>query len=223
MLEVPRQTVFEKYNFNPFQVAVPEEIARDFHSQHVRYFSGCSKVLDLGAGRGLFLRELKDKGIEGLGVENDSESIAVGEKFGVRFIKADIFQFLRAEENRNVLAQCDGVYCAFVLEHLDPEQVLELFDLVRIKCAPNVRCRFITNNPEDLDVLGYTLWIDLTHRRLYPCDLLIAMAKNRGFATVTASVFGGLALNWLGRLRVFICKLRWGAKRGAPNLLLDCS
>ena len=223
MLQVPQQTVFEKYSFNPYQFAVPEEIGRDFHSQHATYFSGCSKVLDLGAGRGLFLRELKDNGIEGLGVENDSESIAVGEKFDVQFIKADIFHFLRAEENKAVLAQCDGIYCAFVLEHLDPEQVFELFHLVRTKCAPNVRCRFITNNPEDLDVLGYTLWVDLTHRRLYPCDLLVGMAKSQGFTKVTASVFSGLTLNWIGRFKVLICKIRWGRKRGRPNLLLDCS
>jgi len=223
MIEAPHQTVFEKYKFNPFQVAVSEDVAVDFHSRHVEYFAGCSKVLDLGAGRGLFLRELKKKGIDGIGVENDSESIKVGEKFGVRCIKADIFEFLRAEENRKIIAECDGVYCAFVIEHLDPEQVFELFHLVRKNCAPNVRCRFITNNPEDLDVLGYTLWVDLTHRRLYPCDLLVAMARSQGFSVATAKVFSGLSLNWFQRFKVFICKLRWGAKRGSPNLLLDCS
>ena len=223
MLDAPHQTVFEKYNFNPFQVAVPEEVALDFHSRHVGYFAGCSKVLDLGAGRGLFLRELRKKGIEGIGVENDSDSIKVGEELGVPYIKADIFEFLRAEENRKVIAQCDGVYCAFVIEHLDPEQVFELFHLVRQNCAPNVRCRFITNNPEDLDVLGYTLWVDLTHRRLYPRDLLVAMAKSQGFTMATAKVFSGLRLSWLRRFKVLICKLRWGSKRALPNLLLDCS
>ena len=51
---------------------------------------------------------LKENGIGGLGVENHSESIAAGEKFGVEYLKIDIFQFLRREDLREIARQCDG-------------------------------------------------------------------------------------------------------------------
>src|SRR5260370_4970192 len=98
MLEPSDQNVFETYKFNPYQFSLSEELMLDFHGRDVAYFSGCSKVLDLGAGRGFFLRELKKKGISGIGIENYSESIAAGEKFGVNYVKADIFDFLHADD-----------------------------------------------------------------------------------------------------------------------------
>jgi SAM-dependent methyltransferase len=222
-MEVPSADIFEKYKFNPYQFGLSGDLMLDFHCRHVAYFAGCSRVVDLGAGPGFFLRELKKRGIPGIGVENYDGSIATGEKFGVDYIKANIFDFLRADNFREIRQTCDGVYCCHVIEHLGPEEVFELFRLVKQNCAPNVRCRFITNNPADLDVLGHTFWMDLTHRRLYPADLLAAMARSQGFANATTKAFSGIRINWLERIKVLICKLRWGSKRGAPNLLLDCS
>jgi SAM-dependent methyltransferase len=221
-MNVPKPEVFERYDFNPYQLAPPEAVMLDFHGRHVEHFVGCSNVVDLGAGPGFFLRELKRRGINGLGVENYGESIAVGEKHGVKYIKANIFDFLRADNFREIRERCDGVYCCHVIEHLEPEEVFELFRLVKQNCAPNVRCRFITNNPTDIDVLGYIFWVDLTHRRLYPANLLCAMAKSQGFTTVTAKAFSGTATSLFQKFKLLICKIRWGAKRGAPNLLLDC-
>lgn len=222
-LESPDPNIFETYNFNPYQFTLSDELILDFHRRHVAYFSGCSKVLDLGAGRGLFLRELKKKGIPGLGVENHRDSIIAGEKFGINYIKADIFEFLRADDYHEVATQCDGVYCCHVIEHLEPAEVFELFRRVKENCAPNVRCRFITNNPTDIDVLGYNFWMDLTHRRLYPPELLVAMAKSQGFTMAAAKCFRGRRLNLFGQIKWFFRRLRWAGKRGLPNLLLDCS
>ena len=223
MMNVPDADVFETYKFNPYQFGLSEELMLDFHGQHVGYFAGCSKVVDLGAGPGFFLRELEKRGIAGFGVENYPESIAAGEKFGVKYVKANIFDFLRSDNFHEIRKQCDGVYCSHVIEHLGPAEVFELFRSVKQNCAPNVRCRFITNNPADIDVLGDTFWMDLTHRRLYPAKLLVSMSQSQGFTTATARAFSGIRINWFTRLKVFLCRLRWGAKRGSPNLLLDCS
>ena len=223
ILESPESNTFEIYDFNPYQFSLSENLMLDFHRRHVAYFAGCSKVLDLGAGRGFFLRELKKKGIAGFGVENHPESIAAGEKFGVQYIKADIFDFIRSDNCHEVAGQCDGVYCCHVIEHLQPAEVFELFRRVKENCAPNVRCRFITNNPADIDVLGYNFWMDLTHRRLYPSDLLIAMAKSQGFTMATAKAFCGRRLNLFGQIKWLLRRLRWGRHKGMLNLLLDCS
>jgi len=223
MLHSPESDLFDSYGFNPYQFRLSDDLMLDFHRRHVPYFAGCSKVLDLGAGRGFFCRALKEKGIAGVGVENHAESIAAGEKFGVEYIRIDVFEFLRRADMREITRQCDGVYCCHLIEHLEPAQVFELFRRVKENCAPNVRCRFITNNPEDIGVLGHNFWMDLTHRRLYPARLLVAMAKSQGFNRATAKAFRGSKSNLLGQIIWIFRRLRWGRHKGKLNLLLDCA
>lgn len=223
MLHSPDSDLFETYGFNPYQFSSPDDEMLEFHRKHVSYFAGCSKVLDLGAGRGCFLRALKENGIAGLGVESHAESVAAGEKFGVEYLKIDIFQFLRREEMRQIARECDGVYCCHLLEHLEPAQLFELFRRVKENCAPNVRCRFITNNPEDLGALGHNFWMDLTHRRLYPGKLLVGIAQSQGFQRATWKAFDGRRRNLLGQISWLLRRLYWGKHKGLPNLLLDCS
>jgi O-antigen chain-terminating methyltransferase len=172
--------IYLRYGFNPFQFTPPDDVLLDFHRRHVPYFAGCNKVLDLGAGRGFFLQEAKAQGIGGIGVESHAASMVVGQSAGLDYFDSDIFDFFRSNEGRAIAADYDGVYCSHVLEHFDPEQVFELFRLVKACCAPNVRCRFITNNPADIGGLGGVFLMDLTHKRLYPPDLLVAMAKSQG-------------------------------------------
>ncbi len=214
---------FAKYNFNPFQFTPSDTALRDFHRRHVSFFAGCSRVLDLGAGRGFFLQELKAAGIDGVGVENHAGSITLGQKASVRYIVNDIFGFFASDEGRACAAECDGVYCAHVLEHFEPEQVFELFRLIKAHCAADVRARFITNNPADIDVLSGAFLMDLTHRRLYPPALLEAMAKSQGFQRTRSWVFLGLKLGRRDSLRRILDWPVWRKHKWLPNLGLDCS
>lgn len=213
---------YSRYNFNPFQFTGPDWWMKDFHSRHVGYFAGCRKVLDLGAGRGFFLDCLREQGIDGLGVESHSESAGEGEAKGLLYCRRDIFDFFRSEEGRRLAAECDGVYCAHVIEHLDPEEVFELFKSVKSLCAPGVRARFITNNPADLSVLGGVFWGDLTHKRLYPGVLLEGMAKSQGFVQTRSEVFLGLKIGRKAEIRRFFDKFLFGTHKWHPNLLVDC-
>ena len=109
---------FAEYNFNPFQFTPGEDLLLDSHSRHVSFFRGCKRVLDLGSGRGLFLRELAKANIEGIGIENHSASIQEGRSHGVQYFEADIFEFFSDAAGQKLAAACDGVYCCFVVEHL---------------------------------------------------------------------------------------------------------
>ena len=84
---------FAQYNFNPFQFTPGEDLLLDAHARHVAFFAGCRQVLDLGAGRGLFLRELAKQSINGIGVENHPPSMEEGRRHGVRYHEADMFDF----------------------------------------------------------------------------------------------------------------------------------
>ena len=214
---------YSKYNFNPFQFTGPDWWMKDFHSRHVAYFKGCKKVLDLGAGRGFFLECLYDIGISGIGVESHLPSVIEGEKKSLCFVKQDIFSFFESQEGQAVAAECDGVYCSHVLEHLDPEEVFLLFKSIKEHCATGVRCRFITNNPADISVLGHVFWGDLTHKRLYPGILLEGMAKSQGFLTASSRNFLGLRLGIRQTLRRIWDRPFWGQYKWLPNLMVDCS
>lgn len=195
---------------------------RDAHSRNVPFFLGCKKVLDLGAGRGFFLQELRAAGINGLGVENHTPSLEIGRASGLEYYHKSIFEFFSDPQTQRIAADCDGVYCAHVIEHLDPEQVFELFRLVRFHCAPNVRARFITNNPADISVLGHVFWGDLTHKRLYPAELLEAMAKSQGFQNTESDVYLGVKLGKAETLRRIFDRIFWGKNKWHPNLRVDC-
>lgn len=213
---------YSKYNFNPFQFTPDHRTLLEAHSRHVPYFKGCKRVLDLGAGRGLFMRTLKDADISGLGVENHRPSIEEGLAYGLEYHEADMFDFFSSPEGQKEAASCDGVYCCFVLEHLSPEEVFELFRLIKTYCAPNVRCRFITHNPEDIDALGTLFFGDLTHKRFYVPAVLAAMAKSQGFRRTEYKTFLGMKLGKKDTLRRIRDWFLWGKHKWRPNFALDC-
>lgn len=213
---------FAKYNFNPFQFTPPEELLLDAHSRHVPFFRGCQRVLDLGSGRGLFLRELAKASIDGVGIENHPSSIEEGKAQGVKYFEADMFEFFAHAEGRKLAAGCDGVYCCFVIEHLDPQEVFDLFRAVKKYCAANVRARFITHNPGDIDALGTCLYGDLTHKRLYVPSVLAAMAESQGFARTEWETFLGMRLGKKDTLRRARDWFLWGKHKWRPNFRLDC-
>ena len=213
---------FSEYNFNPFQFTGPDWWMKDFHSRHVAFFQGCKQVLDIGAGRGFFLECLKEQGIKGIGIESHEVSVIEAKSKGLNYIQKDIFSFFESEEGQKVAASCDGIYCAHVIEHLDPEEVFRLFKVVKDMCASGVRCRFITNNPADIDVLGGVFWGDLTHKRLYPGGLLEAMAKSQGFTQTRSKNFLGTKLGIKSQMKRFFDRFIWGKHKWLPNLMLDC-
>ena len=157
-----------------------------------------------------------------MGVESHDASVREGEAKGLKYYQSDIFSFFDSEEGRKVAATCDGVYCAHVLEHLDPEEVFRLFKAVKEACPSKVRCRFITNNPADISVLGGVFWGDLTHKRLYSGILLEGMAQSQGFYKTTSKVFLGAKLGKRDSIQRIWDRFFWGGHKWLPNLQLDC-
>ncbi len=217
------QDYLRLYHFDPFESGAPEWWLRDFHRKHVPYFSGCSQVLDLGSGSGLFLEELQAAGIHGIGVEAYAPGVSKGRARGLTLIEADILTFLSSKEGLATAGKCDGVYCSHVLEHLDPPQVFKLFEVLHSAFQPGTRMRIITNNPEDISVLGNVFWGDLTHQRLYPAELLRRIAMNRGLTVLSCHSFLGLRIGKRQNLRRLWDRLFWGRHKWHPNLLLDCA
>lgn len=164
---------FKKFRGSP-------ELVRERLSAYVGYFKGCRKVLDLGCGRGEFLGLLKRAGIPALGVDSDPEAIEGCLAAGYDVIKEDLFSFLDANGG------FDGIMASQLIEHLDTchaEHLIEsCFDILR----PGGIIVIITPNPENLAANIKTFWLDPTHVRPYPLDLIVELLKGEGFEIVAA-------------------------------------
>jgi 2-polyprenyl-6-hydroxyphenyl methylase/3-demethylubiquinone-9 3-methyltransferase len=88
----------------------------DFIKKNVKIHKG--KLLDLGSGNGFFLEHLNS--FEGLGVDNDEESIETCRKKGLKIMKADLNKPLKIRE------KFDLILCLETMEHLVfPQNVIK--------------------------------------------------------------------------------------------------
>ncbi|KPK74530.1 MAG: hypothetical protein AMJ89_06050 [candidate division Zixibacteria bacterium SM23_73] len=78
----------------------------------------------------------------------------------------------------------DGIFASHVLEHLPPDSVTEFIGNCHRALKPQGKLIAITPNPENLQVITCTFWLDLTHRRPYPLILLKALFEKSGFEII---------------------------------------
>lgn len=156
-------------------------VQRDF----VRYFEegAKGKVLDLGCGRGLFLELLRDKGIEGAGVDGHADSIAECKSRGFQDVHVgDVLGFLDAEAAAG--RTYAGVFCSHLIEHFPGDAALRLVAASARVLAPGGRVVLVTPNVANLEVWTKVFWLDPTHVRPYPRKLVEALFEGAGLRVV---------------------------------------
>jgi O-antigen chain-terminating methyltransferase len=144
--------------------------------KYLPYFDGCRRVLDIGCGRGEFLELLKERDVQAIGIDTDSEMVKRCLQKGVAAFHVDAHSFLRKTGE-----SFDGIFCSQVMEHLDPDEAIDLLELCEKRLNPGGILIVITPNPRNIRVITELFWCDLTHKRLYPLRLLIQMLEERGF------------------------------------------
>jgi 2-polyprenyl-3-methyl-5-hydroxy-6-metoxy-1,4-benzoquinol methylase len=191
------QTLTEKMQNNrhpdPYEFGGTVKSVRNYQAGFVKYFRGCKRVLDLGCGRGVFLKLLAESGIEGVGVDACAEGIAWCKKQGLENVhQLDVFQYLRALISKDLTESrkdVDGIFCSHLIEHLDFASALKLLDLCYQVLKPKGRMVIITPNPESIQVMGLIFWLDPTHVRPYPLPLLESMLEKSGFKIIDQGSF----------------------------------
>ena len=158
----------------------PEEHVRKRHRRHIPRFAGCADVLDIGCGRGEFLESAREAGIAARGIDQNAECVALCRSKGLAAETADLFTFLDATENRSLA----GVFCAHVVEHLDPLSLPILIELLSCKLQTGGVLVIETPNPENAETMARHFWIDPTHTRPVPVALLRFYLEESGFGQV---------------------------------------
>jgi O-antigen chain-terminating methyltransferase len=138
-------------------------------------------VLDLGCGRGEWLKLLGKRGLVARGVDTNPAMLDEARRQGLDVSSLDLIAALRSAEACSI-----GAITAFqVVEHLDANTLLELFHQAMRVLRPGGVLLLETPNPENLQVGAYSFWLDPTHVRPIPPPLLAHSASYFGFIDIT--------------------------------------
>lgn len=141
---------------------------------------GTEPVADIGCGRGEWLELLRDRGIAAYGVDSNPDVSERAAGRGVVVHTANGLDHLRGVAERSLSA----VTAFHVAEHLPLEPLIELIDLSLRALRPGGRLILETPNPGNLAVGANSFWLDPTHVKPLPSDLLAFLVTSRGFADV---------------------------------------
>jgi SAM-dependent methyltransferase len=152
---------------------------REKQRPYVEDFRDAAPVLDIGCGRGEFLSLLREAGIEARGVDADADMVAFARGEGLDVEQGDARSYLAGLADGSL----GGVFCAHVLEHLQPAELLGLLELVKAKLRPGGLFAAETPNPRTLISLS-TFYADLTHAQPLHPETLAYLARQAEFRNV---------------------------------------
>jgi SAM-dependent methyltransferase len=146
---------------------------------YLQRFSGdeSATVVDIGCGRGEWLRLLEQNQIKAVGIDMNLAMVETCLEQGLSAHCLDAIDYLR-EQPEASLAAITGFH---IIEHLPFKILLSLFDAALRALRPDGLIIFETPNPENLSVGACNFYFDPTH--LNPIVPAVAqfMAKQRGF------------------------------------------
>jgi len=156
-----------------------EEIKRRL-TIYVDYFRGCSKVVDIGCGRGEFLELLRENSIGAFGVDTNSSMVQICLKKGLDVKWDDALSCLRSLQN----GYLDGIFSAHLIEHLTPPELIGLICLSHAKLRPGAYFIAETPNPLSIATATQTLYLDPSHVRLIHPETMRFLLESNGFEKI---------------------------------------
>ncbi len=157
-----------------------EEEVKRRQEFYLERFRGCTAVLDLGCGRGEFLELMKEAGIPARGVDADPECVALCREKGLKAEQQDLLAYLAGVEAES----CDGIFCSHVIEHLPPAQAPELIRRAAAALRRGGLLAIETPNPACLAAMAVHFYMDPTHERPVPSQLLAFYLEEAGFGRI---------------------------------------
>jgi len=176
----PSQPLELDYTRFAFRFRGPEAHVRRTEEFYKPFFAMCRNVLDIGCGRGEFLDLMRESGIPAKGIDLGSESVAQCRDKGLNAEVADLFAYLAPDKS----GEFDGIFASQIVEHLDPAKLPEMIRL----CAASLRRGGVlaieTPNPECLAIFATYFYLDPTHTRPVPRQLLEFYMEESGIGFI---------------------------------------
>jgi 2-polyprenyl-3-methyl-5-hydroxy-6-metoxy-1,4-benzoquinol methylase len=162
-----------------YRFSFPEDRLRVHQQPLAELFRGRHCVLDIGCGRGVMLDLLRERGVASEGIDIMPEAVSHCQAKGHTAHLAEAGEFLAKVTDRY-----DGILASHVVEHLDFESAARLLGLCFRALTAGGIVVVVTPNPRDVEVLGDVFWLDPTHRRPYPPELIGSMLESAGYGDI---------------------------------------
>lgn len=156
-----------------YEFAGDAALTRRLMKRYASFFD-VGPVVDLGSGRGFFLEALRERGVDGVGVDISDEAMQWAHDLRVDCVQANAIDYLRGKSGLR------GVFASHLIEHLAPEAAEEMIALAATALTKGGRLVVVTPNLKDYRTLTELFWLDTTHVRPYPGELIAAMASRHG-------------------------------------------
>ncbi len=180
--EFPNARDFRYHVFESIFRGEPEVIERRFERYIPIFKSAAGPIIDIGCGRGEFLKLMKRLGKEAYGLEIS--------RYEVERLREQGFD-VRPEDAVHHLKRLDdeflgGAFCAQVVEHLHPEEVFTLIQELFRTMKPGAPLVIETVNITSVYAFHHLYHIDPTH--IYPVhpQTLVFFLRYAGFGDVSA-------------------------------------
>lgn len=140
------------------------------------FYPECN-IIDVGCGRGEWLKLLRDNDIQGIGVDLNEGMLAEARKDGLTVELEDCLEFLKKQADDSLIA----VTGFHIVEHLPFDLVHTLVIEAHRALKPGGLLILETPNPENISVGSCSFYMDPTHQNPLPPDLLKFLPDYYGF------------------------------------------
>ena len=158
-----------------------EESIQKLQEKFVRLYAGKDNILDIGCGRGEFMKTLLNAGKQYVfGMDINPQMVEKCKKDGLSVELRDGVSYLYDNDNLNL----GGIFSSQVIEHLKPSQIVKLIKGAYKNLQEGSPLILETINPMALvtQTMAYTL--DLTHRQYVHPFTIEMLLKEHGFKKV---------------------------------------
>ena len=158
-----------------------EKSIQKLQEKFVRLYAGKENILDIGCGRGEFIKTLLNAGKQYVfGMDINPQMVEKCKKEGLSVELKDGVNYLYDNDNLNL----GGIFSSQVIEHLKPSQIVKLIKGAHKNLQEGSPLILETINPMALvtQTMAYTL--DLTHRQYVHPFTIEMLLKEHGFKKV---------------------------------------
>lgn len=154
-------------------------------TEYLPLFNSLSKnvksktIIDIGCGRGEFLSFAKDNSFKAIGVDMNKSMVERANSLGYEAIENDAITYLSSQQ-KNSLAAITGFH---IVEHIPFESLMELFNECYRSLSAGGFVLFETPNPNNLVVGASNFYMDPSHIKPIPPELLAFALESVGFSS----------------------------------------
>lgn len=153
---------------------------KEAQKSYLSYFEGCSRVLDLGSGRGEFLELLQENGISATGVDHYGPFVEFCASRGLNVVRQDAVEYLKSVDDESL----DGIAALQLIEHMSTDAMVALCRESYRVLQPGKVLILETPNPTCLSTYMNSFYLDPSHNKPVHPKTVEYFLKKAGFRNI---------------------------------------